>query len=124
MRKPPLRRPLPQKQRCGAQRRRGLGPLTMPARSNCIVPAFYYRAPVDDPDQWDEISLRIGRSRARRRRRGVLMLLLCLSGGLVVAAPTVIATGAGIAGRGRGSGETRPVVVGIIMLVTKSVELI
>ena len=30
-----------------------------PARSNCIVPAFYYRAPVDDSDQWDEISLRM-----------------------------------------------------------------
>ncbi|MEC9152538.1 MAG: aspartate aminotransferase family protein [Pseudomonadota bacterium] len=43
----------------GGARRRGLGPLTMPARSNCIVPAFYYRAPVDDPDQWDEISLQM-----------------------------------------------------------------
>ena len=43
----------------GGARRRGLGPLSIPARSNCIVPAFYYRAPVDDSDQWDEISLRM-----------------------------------------------------------------
>ena len=43
----------------GGARRRGLGPLTLPAKSNCIVPAFYYRAPVDDPDQWDTISLRM-----------------------------------------------------------------
>ncbi len=45
----------------GGARRRGLGPLTLPARANCIVPAFYYRAPVDDPDQWDEISLSMTR---------------------------------------------------------------
>ena len=43
----------------GGARRRGLGPLSIPARSDCIVPAFYYRAPVDDSDQWDEISLRM-----------------------------------------------------------------
>jgi len=43
----------------GGARRRGLGPLTLPAKSNCIIPAFYYRAPVDDPDQWDEISLKM-----------------------------------------------------------------
>ena len=36
-----------------------MGPLTLPAKSNCIVPAFYYRAPVDDPDQWDDISLKM-----------------------------------------------------------------
>ena len=43
----------------GGARRRGLGPLSIPARSNCIVPAFYYRAPIDDVDQWDEISLQM-----------------------------------------------------------------
>ena len=43
----------------GGARRRGLGPLSMPARSNCIIPAFYYRAPVDDADEWDDISLRM-----------------------------------------------------------------
>ena len=43
----------------GGARRRGLGPLTAPARSNCIIPAFYYRAPVRDAEQWDEISLRL-----------------------------------------------------------------
>jgi 2,2-dialkylglycine decarboxylase (pyruvate) len=45
----------------GGARRRGLGPLTLPARANCIIPAFYYRAPVDDPAQWDEISLKMTR---------------------------------------------------------------
>ncbi|MBH67762.1 MAG: hypothetical protein CMM58_05355 [Rhodospirillaceae bacterium] len=43
----------------GGARRRGLGPLSMPARSNCIVPAFYYRAPVNDVEEWDEISLKM-----------------------------------------------------------------
>lgn len=43
----------------GGARRRGLGPMTMPARSNCIVPPFYYRAPVDDRDEWDRISLQM-----------------------------------------------------------------
>ena len=32
----------------GGARKRGLGPLSVPARSNCIIPPFYYRAPVDD----------------------------------------------------------------------------
>ncbi len=43
----------------GGARKRGLGPLSMPARSNCIVPAFYYRAAVRDPDEWDRISLQM-----------------------------------------------------------------
>ena len=43
----------------GGARKRGLGPLSMPARSNSIVPAFYYRAPVRDPDEWDRISLQM-----------------------------------------------------------------
>ncbi|MEM7034239.1 MAG: hypothetical protein AAF629_32150, partial [Chloroflexota bacterium] len=37
----------------GGARKRGLGPLSIPARANTIVPAFYYRAPVQDPDEWD-----------------------------------------------------------------------
>ncbi len=43
----------------GGARKRGLGPLTMPARSNCIIPPFYYRAPVRDRDEWDRISLQL-----------------------------------------------------------------
>ena len=43
----------------GGARKRGLGPLSIPARSNSIVPAFYYRAPVQDPDEWDRISLQM-----------------------------------------------------------------
>ena len=43
----------------GGARRRGLGPLTLPARANCIVPAFYYRAPIDDAEKWDEVSLQM-----------------------------------------------------------------
>ncbi len=43
----------------GGARRRGLGPLSIPARSNCIIPAFYYRAPEEDPEIWDAISLRM-----------------------------------------------------------------
>ena len=43
----------------GGARRRGLGPLTIPAMANCIVPPFYYRAPVDDADEWDRISLQM-----------------------------------------------------------------
>lgn len=43
----------------GGARKRGLGPLTLPARSNCIIPPFYYRAPVRDVDEWDRISLQL-----------------------------------------------------------------
>lgn len=43
----------------GGARKRGLGPLSIPARSNTIIPAFYYRAPVGDPDEWDRISLQM-----------------------------------------------------------------
>ncbi len=43
----------------GGARKRGLGPLTMPARSNCIIPPFYYRAPVRDADEWDRIALQM-----------------------------------------------------------------
>ena len=43
----------------GGARRRGLGPLTLPALRNCIVPPFYYRAPVQDQDEWDRISLQL-----------------------------------------------------------------
>lgn len=41
----------------GGARRRGLGPLTIPARANVIIPPFYYRAPIRDEAQWDRISL-------------------------------------------------------------------
>lgn len=43
----------------GGAHKRGLGPLTMPAVSNCIIPPFYYRAPVRDQDEWDTISLKL-----------------------------------------------------------------
>ena len=43
----------------GGARKRGLGPMTMPARSNCIIPPFYYRAPVSDEAEWDRISLQM-----------------------------------------------------------------
>jgi len=43
----------------GGARKRGLGPMMMPARSNCIIPPFYYRAPVSDPDEWDRITLQL-----------------------------------------------------------------
>ena len=72
----------------GGARRRGLGPLTMPARSNCIVPAFYYRAPVNDPDQWDEISLRMTEELIEyttSQEVGALMLEpIAVPGGMIV----------------------------------------
>ena len=72
----------------GGARRRGLEPLTMPARSNCIVPAFYYRAPVDDPDQWDEISLRMTEELIEyttSQEVGALMLEpIAVPGGMIV----------------------------------------
>ena len=43
----------------GGARKRGLGPMMMPARSNCIIPPFYYRAPVNDQDEWDRITLQL-----------------------------------------------------------------
>lgn len=43
----------------GGARKRGLGPMMMPARSNCIIPPFYYRAPVRDRDEWDRITLQL-----------------------------------------------------------------
>ena len=60
----------------------------MPARSNCIVPAFYYRAPVDDPDQWDEISLRMTEELIEyttSQEVGALMLEpIAVPGGMIV----------------------------------------
>ena len=43
----------------GGARKRGLGPMMMPARSNCIIPPFYYRAPVSDQDEWDRSTLQL-----------------------------------------------------------------
>ncbi|MFQ5953759.1 MAG: aspartate aminotransferase family protein [Kiloniellales bacterium] len=72
----------------GGGRRRGLGPLTIPARANCIIPAFYYRAPVDDPEQWDEISLRMTEEMIEyttSQRVAALMLEpIAVTGGMIV----------------------------------------
>ena len=72
----------------GGARKRGLGPLTMPARSNCIIPPFYYRAPVRDEDEWDRISLQLSREMIEfttsQEVAGIIMEPMMVPGGMIV----------------------------------------
>lgn len=44
----------------GGARKRGMGPLMIPAKANCIFPPFYYRAPNGmSQSEWDEVSLEL-----------------------------------------------------------------
>jgi 2,2-dialkylglycine decarboxylase (pyruvate) len=72
----------------GGARRRGLGPLTIPARSNIIIPPFYYRAPVRDPDEWDRISLQISAEMVdfttSQEIAGIILEPMMVAGGMIV----------------------------------------
>ena len=72
----------------GGARKRGLGPLSMPARSNCIIPPFYYRAPVDDRDEWDRISLQLTEEMIEfttsQEVAGLILEPILVPGGMIV----------------------------------------
>jgi 2,2-dialkylglycine decarboxylase (pyruvate) len=72
----------------GGARKRGLGPMTMPARSNCIIPPFYYRAPVRDHDEWDRISLQLTEElieyTTSQEVAGLILEPMLVPGGMIV----------------------------------------
>lgn len=72
----------------GGARKRGLGPLSLPAVSNCIIPPFYYRAPVHDQDEWDTISLRLTEEMIEyttsQEMAGILVEPMMVAGGMIV----------------------------------------
>jgi 2,2-dialkylglycine decarboxylase (pyruvate) len=72
----------------GGPRKRGLGPLTMPARANCIIPPFYYRAPVPDEEEWDRISLQLSEEMLEyattQEIAGIIVEPMLVAGGMIV----------------------------------------
>ena len=72
----------------GGARKRGLGPLSLPAVSNCIVPPFYYRAPVRDAEEWDRISLQLTAEMIEHTTSqelgGILIESMLVAGGMIV----------------------------------------
>jgi 2,2-dialkylglycine decarboxylase (pyruvate) len=72
----------------GGARRRGLGPFTIPAKANVIIPPFYYRAPVGSQDEWDDISLRLTEEMiahaTSQEVAGVLAETMMVAGGMIV----------------------------------------
>ncbi len=72
----------------GGARKRGLGPMMMPARSNCIIPPFYYRAPVSDQDEWDRITLQLTEEMIEyttsQEIAGLIIEPLLIPGGMIV----------------------------------------
>ena len=72
----------------GGARKRGLGPLSLPAVTNCIVPPFYYRAPVQDRDEWDRISLQLTAEMIEHTTSqevaGILIESMMVAGGMIV----------------------------------------
>ena len=72
----------------GGGRKRGLGPLSFPAKNNCIIAPFYYRAPVQDQDEWDRISLQLTREliefTTSQEVAGIIMEPMMVPGGMIV----------------------------------------
>lgn len=72
----------------GGARRRGLGPLTIPARANIITPPFYYRAPVRDEAEWDRISLQLSEEMIEfttsQEVAAILIEPMMVAGGMIV----------------------------------------
>ena len=72
----------------GGGRKRGLGPLSFPAKSNCIIAPFYYRAPVKDNDEWDRISLHLTRElieyTTSQEVAGIILEPMMVPGGMIV----------------------------------------
>ena len=72
----------------GGGRKKGLGPLSIPAKSNCIIAPFYYRAPVKDQDEWDRISLQLTRElmefTTSQEVAAIIMEPMMVPGGMIV----------------------------------------
>ena len=72
----------------GGGRKRGLGPLSFPASTNCIIAPFYYRAPVQDRDEWDRISLQLTREliefTTSQEVAAIIMEPMMVPGGMIV----------------------------------------
>ena len=72
----------------GGGRKRGLGPLSFPAKSNCVIAPFYYRAPVKDNDEWDRISLQLTRElieyTTSQEVAGIILEPMMVPGGMIV----------------------------------------
>lgn len=72
----------------GGARRRGLGPLMIPAKANCIIPPFYYRAPEGCEENWDEISLKLTQDliehSTSQEVAGVLAETMMVAGGMII----------------------------------------
>ena len=72
----------------GGGRKGGLGPLSFPAKSNCIIAPFYYRAPVKDNDEWDRISLQLTRElieyTTSQEVAGIILEPMMVPGGMIV----------------------------------------
>lgn len=72
----------------GGARKRGLGPLTIPARANLILPPLYYRAPVDGEEEWDRISLDLTEQliehSTSQQVAGIIIETIAVAGGMIV----------------------------------------
>jgi 2,2-dialkylglycine decarboxylase (pyruvate) len=70
------------------QRRKGLGPFMIPAKANCIIPPFSYRAPPGCEKDWDLTSLRISQDliehTTSQEIAGVLAETMMVAGGMIV----------------------------------------
>ena len=65
-----------------------MGPLSFPAKSNCVIAPFYYRAPVKDNDEWDRISLQLTRElieyTTSQEVAGIILEPMLVPGGMIV----------------------------------------
>lgn len=72
----------------GGARKRGLGPLMIPARANVIIPPFYYRAPVDSVEEWDRISLdlteQLIEGSTTQQVAAIIIETMAVAGGMIV----------------------------------------
>jgi len=62
--------------------------MMLPARSNCIIPPFYYRAPVSDQEEWDRISLQLTEElieyTTSQEIAGLILEPILVPGGMIV----------------------------------------
>jgi 2,2-dialkylglycine decarboxylase (pyruvate) len=76
----------------GGARKRGLGPLMIPARANVIIPPFYYRAPVRSEAEWDRISLEMTEQLIQystsQQVAAIIIEPMAVAGGMIVPSKT------------------------------------
>jgi 2,2-dialkylglycine decarboxylase (pyruvate) len=69
-------------------RRKGLGPFMMPAKANCIIPPFSFRAPPGCEENWDETSRKISEEMIEHTTSqeiaGILSETMMVAGGMIV----------------------------------------